>query len=525
MRRIRTAILRCRWGFFPTGWPDPPSIPDETLRTMFSRSTGTWGVAQLWHDATLGLIDFDPAVIFDVGELQSLGITRNPDGSTSNPGRGTVIPAARERAAARGFPTDGYDVVVVMIGPPPSDAGAYGNSVLLDVNGDQSFMAHELGHTLGFDHSWGPAFGNPDAEYCDPYCVMSCDIFGYRAPWADSFPPGTPQPPGLPQGWTVQMGPLPAAAITQRYSEDFANSTAVVRYDLTGNPEPVTLTGYGRAVSPSTAVLAVARTDRYTWLIEYRCATGWDRGIGLGPKHNPADGDYDPTPPGVGSYRQDAAGHIVYVDVLRTDREAGGTWSAADDAFTVRVDRLADDQSWAQVQLGPPRLTAVRVGEHTSPYGVACTGVADVFVNEYQYLGWTGTGNSRPNPRRRLRPPRGVHRHRQRPRRHRQRRPPDLVCLERHQPRTQPEPLRRRPAARLHHQDVPRRRPQPDRPRARVPQRPADPGLPRRGLRYLRRAGRRRPARADAAGRIDHHAPGTRSRRLPRPALSRLGCQ
>jgi hypothetical protein len=402
MQRRRTVVVRCRWGSVPAGWPEPPAIPDDTLRAMFSATPTKWGVAQLWHDATIGLIEFAPTELVDVGSLAGLDLVQNPDGSLSNPNRTTTVEAAVMAATNQGFTFGPDDVPVVLIAPPPCDAGAVGSpalgrtACLFDVNGNQSYMAHELGHALGFQHSFGPAFGDPEAEYCDPYCVMSHAIDGYKAPWANGMPPEWAEPAGLPAGWTVQMGPLPAAATVWRFLPEFAESTSVATVAPATHRTAVTLSSYGTAVSPSNLVLVRAATPGGTWFVEYRGAHGWDRGIGLGPKPNPGAGDYDPTPPGIVVHRLNTAGGVVFAGVI--DTRGGGRWWVADNGdLDVHVLGVAADGVTATVEIGPPRLEARPVGSATSPYGAALASVDDVFVDQHQYVAWTGTGDLRPN--------------------------------------------------------------------------------------------------------------------------------
>ncbi len=398
MQKKRAVIIRCEWETVPDGWTIPPLIPDATLVQMFSETPGHWSVAQLWRDATLGQMSFDPAMLVDVGKLTGLSITRQPDGSTTNPNRAAVITAAKAAAEANGIAFGPADVPVAFISPPPSDAGGWGSTCELDVGGDHSFMAHEFGHAIGFNHSWGPAFGNPDSEYCDPYCVMSHDIHGYRSPWADAWPPSEAVPPGIPAGWTVQMGPLPAAATVWKYLPDFATAPCVAEFDLTHPPSRLSLISYGAAFSPSNMILGIARTAANTWFVEHRGSHGWDRGIGLGPKFNPgANGMYDPTPPGIVIHRLDPAGNVVFVDVIDERNGAPQLWSASDDAFTVQLRSLSADGRMAEVEVGPARLTQSSVGTETTEFGVAVAAVNGTFVAEHAYLAWAGSGNHRVN--------------------------------------------------------------------------------------------------------------------------------
>jgi hypothetical protein len=358
MQQKRAVIIRCRWESYPAGWPEPPLIPDGTLLEMFSRSPGLWSVAQLWHQATLGEIDFDPAVIVDIGALVGKGFdgSLDSDGNVRTPVRVDVLDTAIAQAQKQGFSFAVSDVPVVMIAPPPSPAGAIeGRGCVLDVHGGQSYMAHELGHALGFNHSWGLDSLNRDWEYGDPYCLMSALIFGSSSPDANGLPVGEPIPAGLPAGWTDQMGPLPAAGVVWRYNIDFATCPAVAHLSQSDllNETTVTLTSFGAATSQSNVVLAVVDVQPWPplsalalpieWCVEYRGTHGWDRGIGP-----------DSPPPGIVIHRINAAGNVVQIGAISTRPNAGRGWHVPDDALamTVRVVGIAQDERSAQVKFG-----------------------------------------------------------------------------------------------------------------------------------------------------------------------------
>lgn len=359
MPQRRVVIIRCRWESFPAGWPEPPLIPDGTLVEMFSRSSGLWSVAQLWYHATLGAIDFDPAVIVDVGDLPGKGFDgrRDKDKNVVTPRRLDVFDTAIAQAQKQGFSLASNDVPVVMIAPPPSDAGGIeGRGCVLDVHGGQTYMAHELGHALNFNHSWGLDPLIRDWEYGDPYCLMSALTFGDRSPDANGLSVGEPVPAGLPAEWTDHMGPLPAAAVVWRYNIDFATCPAVVHLyqsDLRNQPT-VTLTSFGAATSPSNVVLAVVDVEPWPrplgvpvlpieWCVEYRGAHGWDRGIGP-----------DSPPPGIVMHRITAAGNVMQMGAISTRPNAPRGWHAPNDvlAMTVRIVGIAPDERSVQVKFG-----------------------------------------------------------------------------------------------------------------------------------------------------------------------------
>ena len=56
--------------------------------------------------------------------------------------------------------------------------------IVVSFNDIHSFIAHETGHMLGLNHSFGPRefrCSGVAGEYGDPWCVMSADYFGGRA--------------------------------------------------------------------------------------------------------------------------------------------------------------------------------------------------------------------------------------------------------------------------------------------------------------------------------------------------------
>src|SRR5262249_50673811 len=98
-----------------------------------------------------------------------------------------------------GIPVGRYDALVVIIGGRGVGAGACWVKVggrpmpcaFLDDRGQHTFMCHEVGHTIGMDHSFRPSWVNPGhsfGEYGDPYDIMSAMTFGGRAvTWALPF--------------------------------------------------------------------------------------------------------------------------------------------------------------------------------------------------------------------------------------------------------------------------------------------------------------------------------------------------
>ena len=148
-----------------------------------------------------------------------------------------------QQALDEKLPLDQYVGVAVIVHPPPSDAGADAVQidgqiyvgVVLDLNGQLSFVAQETGHALmTVDHSWGPT-----REYRDPYCVMSAWVWGgfdpsYQRPAADA---------SLGAQYWSRAGPMVAAAMLANYVPHFTNSysKAEVDPDFVNSPRLLTL--------------------------------------------------------------------------------------------------------------------------------------------------------------------------------------------------------------------------------------------------------------------------------------------
>ena len=175
---------------------------------------------------------------------------------------------------------------------------------------DHTFMAHEVGHVLHFEHSFGltntgmdwdgrPPW-NSGTEYGDPYDVMSsasfgrCDdpLLGLAASDPEQVIPAptgwavTPTQPGLMAGSaTTTAGPAPALAhVDWHYPEALGRSVTHLPMPLIGQP-PVKLRLYAADVtaagtrlvalhSPTEPKSAVGRV-----YLEYRRAAGWDAGL------------------------------------------------------------------------------------------------------------------------------------------------------------------------------------------------------------------------------------------------------
>ena len=273
MQRLRMIVLACRWETIPPGISVPPPISLPVLRQMFSESPASdWSIADFHVRSTFGQVRFDPALVFDIGALPGTLVNREQ--------RAQLIGLARQAASNQGIQFGPHDHAVVFINPPPCNAGALGvgGDALFDQAPEHTYFAHELGHVIGYEHSYG--FGLPGSqpvEYGDPYCMMSAWTFGGQQPQASGPPAGATLPAGLPALMWNASGPLSTAAQTYGCVPDFAVGSNVswIPY-VFGTRVRVLLSALGQASANDVVLVGIdAPTERY--FIEYRTAAGWDQ--------------------------------------------------------------------------------------------------------------------------------------------------------------------------------------------------------------------------------------------------------
>jgi len=141
-----------------------------------------------------------------------------------------------------------------------------------------SFVGHEMGHTLGLQHSWNdkpntdPKTGvvNPYTEYGDPYDLMSVrSVDWFNGGMAlNGIPPRAG--PGLNAPYLDQMGWMPSS---RQYF--YSPGTTV---DL-----PLLALSHASGVGYYEVVIPMADKTGYPGhylTVEYRYPDGWDKGIG-----------------------------------------------------------------------------------------------------------------------------------------------------------------------------------------------------------------------------------------------------
>ena len=283
MQRLRIIVLACRWETIPPETVVPAPISPLVLQQMFSESPGSnWSLADLLVRSTLGQVRFDPALVYNIGALPGTLVDREK--------RGQLINLARQVANNQGILFGPNDRAVAFINPPPCDAGAFGRQAVLDQAAEHTYYTHELGHVIGYDHSFGSDLtGDQNAEYGDPYCIMSARTFGGTLPQASGPPPGATVPAGLPAPMWTGSGPLAAAALTAYHFPDFNTFPNVVEISSIYHsyPQYTRLVALSEA-APSDLVLARVDTGLQSFFVEYRAGTGWDRGLAQPANPDPA---------------------------------------------------------------------------------------------------------------------------------------------------------------------------------------------------------------------------------------------
>ncbi|MEV4005200.1 DUF4185 domain-containing protein [Actinomadura sp. NPDC049753] len=257
-------------------WSDQPRGDKAAAMREIFLGAARHSLGRYWSECTFGIIDAVSGAKVDA--IQSIGLTHDTyfdagGDLQSHRTRDETIAAAI--AAAPGYVAH-FGPKIVFMFDNPSPAGASGAYAVLDFAGSHSYMAHEIGHTLGFDHSFAGA-----VEYGDPYCIMSALTFGGTDPThvrprpADS---AVPQPVlASDMRFWEQFGPMPAGATLFNTLPDFGTSGGVRRVAL---GESVRLRALSEA-GPGETVLAVVEVDRIQWTAELRVATNWDAGLAL----------------------------------------------------------------------------------------------------------------------------------------------------------------------------------------------------------------------------------------------------
>jgi hypothetical protein len=286
---------------------------------------GPDSVLAYWTDNTRGYLDFDAQLFPWVDVVYSASDVDFPNGQIARGTQATKIYEATK--AANGVTLDGFDGFMIFglpglpVSYPNPKAAQPGQPVSVQINfdggssdglngkpfcvlpvmnSDHTFMCHELGHVVGFGHSYGVWNNGADWDgpvngwmqfqvYGDPYDIMSSGTFGNRVDPAQTTYFGTPTFAGLnANGWPVQpsmnRGPAPAASHMHLWDAAAVPAGAIRHLQLTGNTHTVRIYAASSNLAPRLVVIHPDNEDaegRGRAYIDYREAVGWDQGLDL----------------------------------------------------------------------------------------------------------------------------------------------------------------------------------------------------------------------------------------------------
>jgi hypothetical protein len=316
-RRARIGILRARHD------ASVGTIKDQACLEMFFHNNGNTAVFDYWQYVTRGWLDFRNSEL-----MPWVDITLTLDEVLKREVHGQKAYAALSMqvgAIPSGF--DGWIVLThpgtVVVANPDAGKPNQPATITLELDGgagyslagaaacslpvmtgNHTFYCHELGHVLGFKHTYGlfnngidwdgrPPFDQGQV-YGDPYDLMSSASFGTRnldltlKTWrgspvfSRSVPAEWPNPNGM-----GSMGPAPSSAHLHQWDERMfpPGTVKALPYPLQGQTLRVRLTSAGRnSAATSLLMLRAGGTDldregRGRIYVEYRGKDGWDLGL------------------------------------------------------------------------------------------------------------------------------------------------------------------------------------------------------------------------------------------------------
>lgn len=266
--------------------PSPPQVPADrrlTVGDYWADCTG--GAVDLSGSQALGWFELDDALADDVWRLFTPEHLRWADDGWLVQAVQLLLdgcltgPLAGPDAAATVGTLRSADGLVLLTTaestvhwtqPVDLGGGHRGSAAYLSTRATHTSICHEVGHLLGYGHSFGLPSPDLGREYGDPYCIMSARRFGGRA---DQVTTAVADPPLLPGArlWQ-QVGPRPAQSLLWAAGPEPAegirvDGVRVLAPSLDGGPQPVRLAHVGRpGPEPHLLVLPLAAGGGEHWL-------------------------------------------------------------------------------------------------------------------------------------------------------------------------------------------------------------------------------------------------------------------
>jgi len=320
-KKFKFAVLRARHDTSPT-------INDRACLEMLIASESRRSLLNYWTDNTDGYLDFVGSNMFQWVDVTftaaDLDANRTVPRATQAAKAYAATKAAFGEDSLKGF--DGFIVITFpgapgqmtnpMAGQPGQpaqiafsfDAGTGGGvpdkaaCVLPVMASDHTFMVHEVGHVLGFGHTYGVLNNGVEWDnqppwdqgqvYGDPYDIMSSATFGTRnrdstlTQYIGSPTFSGPAVPGWPNPNAVTMGPAPARAQVHLWDDQAIPATRTRHLQMPGgNIINARIYAAGAHVgSPELLVIHPQNEDsagRGRCYLEYRAKGRWDEGLDL----------------------------------------------------------------------------------------------------------------------------------------------------------------------------------------------------------------------------------------------------
>ena len=244
-------FLKCKFSDIAT----TPQVNSFYQNLMFA----TWGLSHFWHDASYGAWDTYGSTVRDPWYTMSI-----------NNANWRLLPSRWDRANAcinaYGGSTAGFVETIALVNGE-GDAGNQGRVLMTPDSSNSTFLAHEVGHTFGYGHSWDDsgrqaADWSGPGEYYDHWDVMSAmNVYGFDSGASGSAGPGLNAP------YQHKMSFVPAHRRLQLNPTATAQSTRL-NVAAIGKPE---------ANGPLYVRIGANNNDHYT--VEYRMKSGFDQGI------------------------------------------------------------------------------------------------------------------------------------------------------------------------------------------------------------------------------------------------------
>lgn len=314
VRRVKLAILRARHD------SSVPLIGDQACIAMLMTNAARRSVLNYWEAVTDAYLQFEGSALMPWVDVDLAGDTSRENQVAQALAASTLLPGA----VLGGF--DGFVVLSLpgTVTSPNPAAGTPGQPATITMGidggagpvadgkpacalpvmtGDHTFFCHEIGHVLGFEHSYGVWNNGIDWDgkapfdqgqvYGDPYDIMSSASFGTRnldPKLSRYFARPTfvgPTVAGWPNPGAFGMGPEPARAHVHQWAAEALPAGrvahAVAPFGNGARRQRLVAAGAHR---PGVSLLVVHPVGedadgRGRCYVEYRQRIGWDEGLDL----------------------------------------------------------------------------------------------------------------------------------------------------------------------------------------------------------------------------------------------------